>query len=895
MRNLFIYIVCFFLTFKGAAAYTAPVLPDDFTGKETRQIVSEKINDDSYETTLTQNFNMFYEISTYLYQKYSWDELHEDNFTEKLQQFYPDDSEDELQKKHSFLLKVYGIYKFGKDLYVKFANKYLVPHAYRKVRDDSEYDHPREVAYVPVADDEYAKVYNFKKFLTYSENDDERNAISDYERQKKDNGDFLTQFDRIIEKVEWNKVLFYGVTYENPLFSNSGVGEAYFGKWVNARFLSRDTYTEQNENLELGLQIAVNPHYFVLANNLSAELQKPQFNFAESVNIADVQVYYPMPQQTDILPQAHKYLGIFLIPLKVTPLDKTADINLKADVTLTVCDAELNCQPQSFALQLPLKVSGPDKFDNGFDNLFFNSFGKIPTADSPHLTLKHFYLTDTPEGKQLCVEMETSKNINGFYAYIENTAGYTHFAAPRYVLSGRTVKAYFKPLPESADTDLAAAEYIISANLNNRYFYRDRLTPQIFNETFPEELAARHNRVLAAFICGLCLNALPFAAPFMLILLIVFIRLHKRKPEILRQRQMQVLKGSITGMLIVFALLLSRKHYSETFLWGMQFDNLTVSICLLFILVTVLKLLPSFMRLLTDYAAAEKSGSVFCHAYGLLLGLSLIFDVAPHLTETMNLAFVLPILIYCAIAGALICGFCCVQILLLYLPSYQKLWHKIGNSQKGIIVLIRYALLISIWWILLFIFFRLGFLRTLFFAVILIIWGFLCKIYQYFSDYISDGVEEQFIPHLPKIRRGSIIFMTACLALATTLCICKADKYLLQTRKIAAAEHTDLPNSAAIATALQQNQSLLLTFETDWCFACQFNRFWTFNPYIMKQWREHYDLNTVSITDIAVLTEYMHKYKQYALPFYILYTPHYPQGIVLSSAADEAELEALMY
>lgn len=889
MKNLLLYIVCFLMIFKSAAAYTEPTLPEDFVGTETRKVISAKINDDTYETTLTQNFNMFYEISSYLYQKYSWEELHKEDFIEKLRQFYPDDSEAELQKKHGFLLRVYGIYKLGKDVYVKFANKYLVPHAYRKVRDASEYDHPHEVAYVPAPDDEYVKVYNFKKFLTYSENDDERNAIAEFERKQKDNDDFLTQFERIIEKVEWNKVLFYGVTYDNPLFSNAGVGTAYYGDGFNARLLSRNTYTEQKDVLDFGLQIVTNPAYFVLANDLSAEWQKPQIDFSQSENIADVQILYPLPHQTDTLPQAYKYFGNFLIPLKVTPRNKTADINLKTEVTLTLCDFELNCQPQSVNLQLPLQVYGADKFDNGFDNLFFHALNRNPSADNPYLKLKRFALTDTPEGKQLYLEMETSKKIKSFYAYIEDTAGYTEFAEPRYILAGNTLKVFFAPLNRADADTLAANEFIVSANLNNRYFYRDRIVPQLYNENLPTKAALKRNFILTAFVSGLCLNFLPFAAPFVLMLLIVFIRLNKRNPEILRSRQLQILKGTLTGMLLVFGFLLSRKHNGEMFIWGIQFNHPAVAVCLLFVLAAVIKLLPSLLSHLTDSAAAKR-GATFCYAYGLGLGLLLLWGVSPYLSALMNLALALPILSACGIAGGIICGFCIIQLLLIYLPSKPKLWHQIDLGQREIVLFIRYALYISLGWILLFIVFRHGFFRSLIFIALLIIWSFLCFIYQKFLEFMRGGLNENIIPYIPKIHRGGIIFMSIIFAAIAVSGIHIADKYQ-QKAEVAIA---DIQDYAEIKADIRQNKPLLLTFEADWCFNCHFKRFWTFNPYILKQWQERYNLQTKSLTDNRRLAEYMQKYKQYALPFYVLYTPRYPQGLVLSPQIDEIELETLL-
>ncbi len=890
MKHLFFYIICFFMFFKGNAyAVEPPHFPDDFEGTLTRQYLANYLEDETFERTMVQNLNMYYEIGTYLYQKYPWEEIVQKDFVEKIRQFFPYDTDEQLHKKHDYLVKTAALYQMGRDFYVKFANKYLVPHVYRKVHDISDFDHPNEVQYIPTSDDEYAKVYNFKKFLTYSTNTDELNAISEFERKREDNDDILVQIDRIVEKIDWKKVWLYGTVYKNPLFSDLGVGEAQYGDGVNVRLLSRDTYTEGKNILDYGLQIVTHPQYFVLANNLDTNLKKPQIRLTNAENVADMQILYPMPQKTNILPQAHKYFGNFIIPLKITSQNTQNGITLKVRADLTLCDYKLNCKPQSFDLSLHSAVTGADKFDNGFDNLFFNNLRRIPDNNHSYLKIKQFTVINTNNEQQLVLETETSKKIKSFDAYIENTEGYTPFAAPRYVINGNIVQAYFQPLNTAEKTDLSNTDYLISINLNNRFFYRDNLVPKNSAETVQQFSSAPQRTMWPALLGGLLLNFMPFTAPLLLILLLLLLRISKRKPELLRRTQTAVLKGSIAGLLTTAILFISQKHTGNNVVWGIQFAHPIFVLGILFSAATLLKLRPATVSAIVKISA--DGGSSLPFILGFVTGLAVTATGAPYLSGLMNTAAVSSVLYAFIILMALSCGFALMQILMLYFSLQKPLWHALGNSQRRIEKFTDRALYLSILWAWLFIGFNGGFLYALWFVLIIAIWGFLCEIYQKYLNYLNGVFDADITTQqIAKIRRGSIIFMGLLLALFLS-----GSVILLNHRCSKLPQNTAAPiTEQQVQTLLKQNTPVLMIFEADWCFKCQLKRIWTFNPLVLKQWQERYKMQIIKITQTRYLTQYMQQNAQYTLPFYILYTPQYPQGLVLDSDLDAEKLDLLL-
>ncbi len=889
MKHLFFYIVCFLALFNRTAdALEAPQLPDDFAGEQTREYIANYIEDDTYETTFLQNLNIYYEIGSYLYQKYPWEEIIQDDFIEKVRVFFPYDSEELLKKKHKYLINTASLYQMGRDLYIEMANKYLVPHVYRKVHDESEFDHPNEISYIPTADDEYVKVYNFKKFLTYSNNSDELNAISDFKRNSENNNDILTQIDRIAEKVDWKKVWLYGTVYKNPLFSELGIGEAQRGDGVNVRLLARHTYTEGKETLDYGVQIVTHPRRFVLANNLNKDLLKPQMDFTGSKNVAAAEILYPMPQKTDILPQAHKYFGNFIIPLKITPQKRDEGITLQTRVNLTLCDYELNCRPQEFDLHLYSAVTGPDKFDNGFDNLFFNSLRRVPSAMQKYLSLQQFNVIETPVGQQLFLEVATSKKIKDIEAYIEDTKGFTQFTAPDYIVGDDAVKIYFKPLQDDINKNLSNTEYTISLNLNNRIFYRDNLVPNTILSLQKANIPTTAKTVLLAFISGIMLNFLPCLAPFMLIIILVLIRLSRKKPKMMSKTVTDWIKGCTVGMSVAALLFIGQKYTRSNVIWGIQYDCTAALIFLLLGFGALLKILPNILTYITDMAAANRRSIFFGSA--IIGGVMFIFGISPYLSQLMNIALSLSILQNFTILIPMVTGLATIPLSAYYLLTKLRIQRYLFGCQQDIIKLIRFAGWASLLYIWLFGIFLYGLPYALLLFLIIIIWMFVCELYQKFLDYLGGALDENItVRQIQNIRRGSAVFMGMMFMLFFCGCVYAAEH--IRAGKVI---NLTSPQEVEQKVSVGIRKPLLVIVGADWCFKCQINSRWTLNPLILKQWQDRYDIEIVRISQTPYVAQYMYDKEQYDLPFYILYTEKYPQGIVLNSEVEVENMELLL-
>lgn len=891
MKHLFCYIVFFFLIFNSSNVFgSAPTLPDDFEGKVTRQRAEEYALNPETRPQLAQLMFMLYEVGEYLYKKYPIEEFEKEDFIDNLRPFFPEDSDSELQDRRLFFLRAFTVYQKGRDVYLKFAQRYLVPHTYRKVHDASEYDHYGEVPYMKADDGKFIKVYNFKKFLTYGENEDERNAISDFERAQKDNPDVLVKIDRLAEKIEWKKVLLYGTYYKNPLFSELGETEALLGENVTIRLLSQNIYTEQKDELYFGLHIIPENGKFILANNLSPSLKKPAADFSLSENVADAQLLYPIPIYTNILPYVHKYFGDFMLPIKVRPKDKTQPVTLRTAGTITVCDLKMECRPQPFFFELKLDTSGTDIFDNGYNNFFYQSLNRIPSENLSELKLQNFSVRQNKVGQTLLLVFKTTKKVGSFYLFIEDNEGYTKFYNPRYTLQNGKIYAYIEAQNDGKPLDLAHSEYTISANLNNRFLYRQSLVPE--SSTADTASADSHLMILYAFLCGLGLLFTPCSLAFFMLMITAARNAYRRN----QTAPAYTLSLFVIGAFFAFALLTLMPYKIQGFVtvWGTQFSHSGYLITVLFAFTAILALLPTVLNLIGEI------GKTHLKTLVIILGMLSVWGATlftlPYLSEIISYAFSGWLKRYFTVLLSIFLGFAAPCLLLL--KPQNAMWRFIDTHIRGLEKVLRLILYLAVFWFLLLIMLQNGWLHTLLLGLSLLVLGFICSVFQKFWDY-TDGVLDENISrqNLHKIVCGSYVLLGVIWA-AFTICgvhITVQHQNTYHRQKYAyVAKDIDF---AAIEQTLKQNKPVLVAINAPWCLTCQINEHFRLNSVVMERIQARFKLKIIKIDAAhgsSAINAYMLKYGRNNLPFYVLYTPLIKEGMVLPPTIQAEEINRIL-
>ena len=897
MKHLFRYIVFFFLIFNSSPAFCiAPSLPDDFEGKVTRQRAEEYIQNPESRPQMAQFLFMLYEVGDYLYHKYDIKEFENEDFIDNLRPFFPEDTDAELQDRRIFFKRAFSTYKQGKDLYVKFAKQYLVPHTYRKVHSASEYDHYGEVPYIEPQPNKFVKVYNFKKFLTYSMNEDERNAISDFERSQKDNDDILVQIDRIAEKIEWKKVFLYGTVYKNPLFSDLGISQEINGDYVSIGLLSRNTYTHKKSELDFGLHIRTKPGIFVLANNISPNLNKPTADFSLSENVKHAEFLYPMPLQTVQLPYAHKYIGDFMIPFKIYPQDPQQPVIVRATGTLTVCNPKMKCEQQPFSLKLKIDAEGAEQFSNGFENFFFLSLNRVPHNDLKELKLQHIGIKKNKDNRQtLLLIFETTEKLHSFSLFIEDNEGYTKFSAPRYTMLNNKIYAYVEALDDTY-ADLTDTEYTISANLNNRYMYRTSGVAAAEPENSSNDSPLNISLWLSAVFCGICLSLTPGTLLFLILSYGAarYTAHHLNQPSL--KIKYYLLGGLIIGFLILTGLLLYIRQNHILFIPGYQFGNTGYITTLMLLAITGISMLPTLLNAIN--LSGERTPRLTFTILGGLGVLGATWFPVPHLSNLITSVLYNHFNYFMVIISGLMLGFG-LSLGILFVSAQSFLKPFIERHIRNLPRLLKILLYVLIFWFGILILSHNGWKFTAVLAAVLIIWGFICGIYQKFIDYTEGVLDESISPeNLHKIRKGCKLLMLGLFILITGLAVAKATKYQSMAAEQQNTNQQFLSASAdKIAEHLKQNQPVLVMVDAPWCLSCRINSVFRLNNSALQRLISAYGLQIYKINPYKPspeLKSFLQQYNQSDLPLYILYTPLMPKGLVLPKFVHTEDISGIL-
>ncbi|MBQ9271019.1 MAG: hypothetical protein IJ218_01975 [Alphaproteobacteria bacterium] len=899
MKHLHFYIVFILIFFNSAVLATQPELPADFKGETTKQVFKIYAQDTPEDVSLSDRLNAMYEVALYLYQKYSLEEMAKKSFIHKIRPFFPYDDDNSLESKREWLYNGAEVYQYGKKKYTDFINKYLVPRTYKKVHSYDEYDHNGEVSYIEVPKGEFVKVYNFKKFLSYSNNIEERLAIKEFEAKQRGEANWLDKIDETARRIEWNKVALYGIKYDNPLYSKQGITQAQSTKNAEFRLVSRYAYIQGRKKLQFGLQMSVAKNSFILANNISPILKKPQIDLSNSENIAkEYQILYPIPMRSVRYPDMHKYTQNNMIIFEVNPLDLQKDVILRAKISVTECDYYDYCQPYVLNFEQTIKPNGTELLDNGFDNYFFKTAAQIPPSNNKKLELKRFQIYQNADKQSLYLEFKHKNSVGKFDVFIEDTDGKITFKEPQIRLRSGLISVLMEPTEESSAADLSNAEYIVSANLNENILLRKTLVPEknAKAEIFAD--AADLNILLMALLCGLLLNIMPCVFPLLAGYVGELYRLHKYPAQNVRQHLQYFYLGIFIVVIITVLCLIWLKINHLHFGWGTQLQNMPFIVSVIF---GGIYLVSLFKQLFDDAYTSKKQALTFMldTGCGLAVGVLALSCGAPYIFDVFYAMHYAPMVQVIIMALALLCGFF-LPLWLLYLSAEPQkwliLWYK---QQKNIKLLIKISISLAFVWYLILLWEQTP--VSLVFKIILIggVFAYLLNICKKFLQYLRSVFDEHItLEHLQKFRRGTYVF--SLLLLIAFAIPTGWYAHIFQKRaRLTDAALSQYVDEYQIQTDLNNGHSVIVAIGADWCFLCRVNDFLIFNVPNLKKWgqRNHLKLIRINIDGYnPKILQYMQNFSANSahLPFYVLYTPIIRRGIVLAPTSDIGQIDALL-
>jgi thiol:disulfide interchange protein len=97
-----------------------------------------------------------------------------------------------------------------------------------------------------------------------------------------------------------------------------------------------------------------------------------------------------------------------------------------------------------------------------------------------------------------------------------------------------------------------------------------------------------------------------------------------------------------------------------------------------------------------------------------------------------------------------------------------------------------------------------------------------------------------------------------------------------------------------ISTSLKHGQSVLVIVEADWCISCKYNNFAVLGKYGLEGLLKDRNIKIIRVNwsghDNNVL-DFMSMFGKQSIPFYMIFTPKFPGGIMLSEVLNYSDVQ----
>lgn len=875
MLSLFKYIVFFIFCFNIAAANAAEVIVDfdDETPVDFDALGRADLPDAAQMQSIlydenTNELGRVILLGKYFDAKYPDDQINAD-FSNDVAVIFPELSQQEVYDRTNYIRHAVNLYRWGVKKYTDIKAKLAAPEEPPLIANEDEYDDPKKYTYIETEPDKTAVVYDFKKVLTYGNNPRDLRAIEAKKQREAESKQHKTGFDKfksMASKLEFAKLPFYGITLPNPLVGNAGVGEWLYEGGFKARLIAELAEIKSADKFLGAIHVGIPQHRFMLATNLSENLQKPRIIFEEMQNIKSYKVYYPTPINVLNDKIVGGYAGDLAFPIEFETIEPDKPVNLKAKVVFNSCDNNLNCELADFLPELQIE-SGEENKTSGMQNFIRQSFYNLPQDNNNNLKLKSHSLTidkDSGNVSQLQFVFAFKGKINNFAIFLEDE-NYTAFTRPAITVNDNLIYVTTEPL-SNADK-LLNQEITITARLNNY----TAITQKAVLTTGEPDLAFANLDLSAALrfclFAGLLFAFMPAGLAFLLLFLSKT-DYNKVKPAIY---------GIFAGanIMAVFAVV----FYGADFVWGHQFASFAYLSVLTGGTAAFLSGLKYSDLLPTRYAQAV------LFAAGVLLSLYLpIFSTSysPYIASYFIAANHSEQLLMTNLA-ALVLALPYVILLIIGKISPKAALPK--KAQKVALTLGVFLLLICFIITAGRIFLQLYGWQIAKFALALaavwLLFDYLCRFLQALAQVSA--------PQKQKEVARNVIGVLFMVIIASFALITAQLKSLPK-------QATNTYSDAALTDYIATGHNVLVAITPEWCFMCKVNSFLTFNERNFERWKNDYKLiyMPVDANNTAQVNDLLERYHQNKLPLYILFNYQFEDGIILSPSVDETSFQQLL-
>jgi len=612
----------------------------------------------------------------------------------------------------------------------------------------------------------------------------------------------------------------------------------------------------------------------------------------DSKNVSAVEWFWPAPKRYIVLGvNTIGYKHDIGFPLKVKVKDLNKEVLLKGVLTLPSCTNI--CVLTDYPIELRFT---PSKLQVDHDIAFQyqKAQGTVPivvTENAIKNTHKNVNITDfkthwNKKTQKLTVQIGNIidwKKADVFADLLDTKFKNVFFSAPIISIQGKRLTAIFKATSFAGKVDLSSAQIHTTVIDKN-------LSVELISTPSPDMIKAKQDNknifrmFLFALLGGLILNIMPCVLPVLGMKLSSVLGAHGAQRTQIRRQFLASSAGIISSFWILAGFLLLVKASGHALGWGIQFQNpYFIAAMVMITAIFSANMLGIFEIQLPSGAQtwlATTGGQSYLGHYlqGMFATLLATPCSAPFLGTAVAFALGGSNGELVAIFTALGLGMSIPWLVIAAFPSIAQRLPKPGKWMNGVKIFFALMILVTCLWLLS--------LLTVFIGLTAVcVLGAVFLLTLLVLIYREHGKKILFV----------IIGLLVILAGATlTLVNLNKSNGLIQEKNILDWQTLD---SQKIPQEVAAGKTVFVDVTADWCVTCKANKIGVIyqepvysalkakNVVLMKgDWTK----------PLAKVTQYLHRYGRYGVPFNIVYGPNAPKGIELSTIlSKKAVIDAL--
>lgn len=873
----------FLLRFPAAAAETPAVVPEFEEKPQSRPV--------DLEETVTR----FLDSAKYFERKYPGD-LIDGDLREDIARRHPEFTPQEVYDYQRYLRSGMKVYRYVSELIDKYKQALITPEEPPLVADDSEYDlSSPDFDYIDA--DGTVVVQDFKKIISYSQNPREIKAYRAKfagEGAKTGKMKDFEELGHIFSRLELKKILFYDIIYDNPLTGNRGIGKWQSKDDFKIRLITVQSGVSKKQKTEGLLHLLIPDGYFITAVD-NAQYFKPEIGFDNSDNLKKAEYTLPLPTRlAGSREDWTVYVGETAVPFTAEAADPSLPMTLKADVKLNLCQDKSRCETVRLTPELQLQPGHTR--DSAVATYVRMMSGFLKPQPQSELKISSFNLEETPTGMQvLNLLIDSPETIESFNIFVGNNAGLA-FERPRVRIDGSRADVRLLPLDNQFDAE--GKKFEITVEANRKHVLRQTLSPVRGSTPKPDRNSLLPAMFAAAAIGGFLLNFMPCVFPVLSLKLLSLTKFGARNVFSVRRSFALTLLGIWLSFALLAVVLAGLKSFGENVGWGMQFQNpWFVSLIFFAVLLFIAQIwgiveirVPRFV----SRAAGGDENRLIHFLTGVFAVLMATPCTAPYLGTAVGFALAGNYVDIFVILGGVALGLSLPYLLLWAFPGLVLILPPPGDWMKNVSRFMLFMLMLTLLWLLHVAAGQSGLWPAVRLAVYaLLFWLFL------WLRHISLNLDYENLP--PAVRkkaaaRMGLIFAACAFAVFAGASV---DSSFAAARKEEQIRRDSLASITMekVGQYVREGKTVIVTVNADWCLTCRYNDIMVFENPAVKQKIQNRGVVMLNIdwtVSNSETVEFMKKFGRSGLPFYVLFSPLVPDGMVLPEILSEQELNLLI-